>query len=85
MHVFIKKIAVNAGGHHCLALTNDNQVYSWGEGDDGKLGHGDRIYYDRPKLIEALKPHKIVDIACGGHHSAAITNKGQLFTWGKGR
>lgn len=41
-HVFIKKIAVNSGGKHCLALTSDNYVYSWGEGDDGKLGHGTR-------------------------------------------
>lgn len=41
-HIFIKKIAVNSGGKHCLALSADNDVYSWGEGDDGKLGHGTR-------------------------------------------
>lgn len=40
--VFIKKISVNSGGKHCLALSADNDVYSWGEGDDGKLGHGNR-------------------------------------------
>lgn len=39
-HVFVKKVAVNSGGKHCLALSADNDVYSWGEGDDGKLGHG---------------------------------------------
>lgn len=44
-HVFIKKVAVNSGGRHCLALSADNDVYSWGEGDDGKLGHGNRRYY----------------------------------------
>lgn len=27
----------------------------------------------------------MIDIACGGAHSAAITSSGQLFTWGKGR
>lgn len=26
------------------ALTADGEVYSWGEGDDGKLGHGDRRF-----------------------------------------
>lgn len=40
---------------------------------------------DRPKIIEALQGFEIVDIACGGAHSAAITSSGQLFTWGKGR
>ncbi|KAF5273445.1 hypothetical protein FQA39_LY07462 [Lamprigera yunnana] len=84
-HVFIKRVAVNSGGKHCLALTADNDVYSWGEGDDGKLGHGSRNGCERPKLIEALQGYEIVDIACGGAHSAAITSSGQLFTWGKGR
>ncbi|OXU31335.1 hypothetical protein TSAR_012680, partial [Trichomalopsis sarcophagae] len=84
-HVFIKKVAVNSGGKHCLALSSEGHVYSWGEGDDGKLGHGNRITYDRPKLIEALLGTEIVDIACGGHHSAAISSAGWLYTWGKGR
>lgn len=41
-HVFIKKVAVNSGGKHCLALSAEGEVYSWGEGEDGKLGHGNR-------------------------------------------
>ncbi|XP_011304625.1 E3 ubiquitin-protein ligase HERC2 [Fopius arisanus] len=84
-HVFIKKLAVNSGGKHCLALSSEGHVYSWGEGDDGKLGHGNRMSYDRPKLIEALLGTEVVDIACGGHHSAAISSAGLLYTWGKGR
>lgn len=27
----------------------------------------------------------IVDVACGGFHSAAISRYGHLYTWGKGR
>lgn len=44
-----------------------------------------RSSYEKPKLIEALQGYEIVDVACGGAHSAAITSSGQLFTWGKGR
>ncbi|XP_056632300.1 E3 ubiquitin-protein ligase HERC2 isoform X1 [Diorhabda sublineata] len=84
-HVYIKKIAVNSGGKHCLALSADNDVYSWGEGDDGKLGHGNRLAYEIPKLVEALQGYEIIDVACGGAHSAAITSSGRLYTWGKGR
>ncbi|RWS12697.1 E3 ubiquitin-protein ligase HERC2-like protein [Dinothrombium tinctorium] len=84
-HVFVKKVAVNSGGKHSLALTADGDVYSWGEGDDGKLGHGNKSSLDRPKLIEALCGKGVVDIACGGAHSAAITANGELYTWGKGR
>lgn len=66
----------------CLDSGN---VYSWGEGEDGKLGHGNRVNYDRPKLIEALSGIGIVDIACGSAHSAVITSSGHVMTFGKGR
>ncbi|XP_049844846.1 E3 ubiquitin-protein ligase HERC2 [Schistocerca gregaria] len=84
-HVFIKKVAVNSGGKHCLALSAEGEVYSWGEGDDGKLGHGNRSSCDRPRVVEALRGKEIVDIACGGAHSAAITSRREVYTWGKGR
>ena len=60
------------------------QVFSWGEGEDGKLGHGNRVSYDKPKLIESLKSKRIRDIACGSSHSAAITSSGELYCWGLG-
>ena len=41
-HVHIKKVAVNSGGKHALSLSIEGEVYSWGEGEDGKLGHGNR-------------------------------------------
>lgn len=41
-HVFIRKVAVNSGGKHCLALSSEGELYSWGEAEDGKLGHGNR-------------------------------------------
>ena len=40
----IKKVAVHSGGRHAMALTVDGKVFSWGEGDDGKLGHFSRVY-----------------------------------------
>jgi E3 ubiquitin-protein ligase HERC2 len=48
-HVVIKKVAVNSGGKHCLALSSDGEVYSWGEAEDAKLGHGNRTPCDRPR------------------------------------
>lgn len=32
-----------SGGRHAMALTVDGKVFSWGEGDDGKLGHFSRM------------------------------------------
>ena len=80
----IKKVAVHSGGKHALALTQDGKVFSWGEGEDGKLGHGNRSSLDKPRLIDSLKSKRIRDIACGSGHSAAIASNGELYTWGLG-
>ena len=49
--MFIKKVAVNSGGKHCLALSSEGEVYSWGEAEDGKLGHGNRRYYEKTSFL----------------------------------
>ena len=73
-----------AGDGHCLAITNTGQVYSWGEGSYGRLGHGDTVTVKNPKRIEAFKDHVVVQVSSGSRHSAAITSDGVLFTWGSG-
>lgn len=60
------------------------QVYSWGEGEDGKLGHGNRITLEAPRLIESLAGERVISIACGSAHSACVTARGHLYTWGLG-
>ena len=65
-HYSIKQIAVNAGGKHCLALTTDGEVFSWGEAEDGKLGHGNRYVcalYSSGKMI-LIKMLRLYVILC---------------------
>lgn len=80
----VKKVAVHSGGKHAMAITLDGKIFSWGEGEDGKLGHGNRLTLEKPKQIESLKTKRIRDVACGSAHSACITSQGELFTWGLG-
>ena len=62
----------------------ETQVYSWGNGDGGRLGHGDNAPREQPTLVTALQGNKVVKISCGSTYSAAITAQGELYTWGKG-
>ncbi|XP_049850064.1 regulator of chromosome condensation-like [Schistocerca gregaria] len=77
-----------AGQHHTLLLTQDGQVYSWGRGDYGQLGHGDTDPQPYPKKVEAferlLKGDKVVQISTGGHHCLATTQNGEVYAWGFG-
>lgn len=61
----IVMIAAHVEGKHYMALDKDGVVYSWGNGDGGRLGHGDTVAKDEPTVIEALNGKDIVTIECG--------------------
>ncbi|KRT81777.1 Regulator of chromosome condensation repeat containing protein [Oryctes borbonicus] len=81
----IKKISSSKGSDgHTLALTEDGFVYSWGDGDYGKLGHGNYVTHKQPKLVKGPFADKVVKcIHAGYRHSAAVTEDGLLYTWGE--
>lgn len=62
------EISCRADGKHYLALTSDGEVYSWGVGDGGRLGHGDNFARPEPTKIQALANHNILSIAAGGSY-----------------
>jgi len=39
---------------------------------------------DSVHLVSSLELEFITDIACGESHSMALSNKGEVFTWGGG-
>ena len=77
-------VAVSAGGARNLAITADGSLWSWGDGRDGKLGHGDEQRQLLPKKVEAFTGQRVVAVSAGIRHSLAITADGAVFTWGKG-
>ena len=77
-------VAVSAGFAHNLAFTADGALWSWGGGQDGRLGHGNTQNQPLPKKIEALAGQRIVAVAPGYFHSIATTADGTLWSWGDG-
>ena len=77
-------VAVSAGGAHSLAITADGSVWSWGDGDGGKLGHGDEQNQLLPKKVEAFAGRRVVAVSAGFGYSIAITADGSVWSWGRG-
>ncbi|XP_018392854.1 PREDICTED: RCC1 and BTB domain-containing protein 1-like [Cyphomyrmex costatus] len=83
----IKTFACGSGPN-VLALTKDGKIYSWGGNEWGELGTGSYDLVDTPTLInmptleDDMDTMHVVDIACGSHHSVALTESGKVYTWG---
>lgn len=76
--------SVACGGHHSAIIAEPaGQLMTWGGGAFGKLGHGNRLAQTTPKLVAAIQNKKLVQVSLGPHHSAALTQKGEVYTWGQ--
>ena len=68
-----------------MAVTNDGDVYTWGCGWGGRLGHGAGQEFVNPgqgvpKKVEGLC--NVTDIAAGEVHALAVTGGGAVYSWG---
>ncbi|RRT85941.1 hypothetical protein B296_00006414 [Ensete ventricosum] len=50
---------IACGAYHVAVLTSRSEVYTWGKGSNGRLGHGDAEDRKTPTLVEALKDRHV--------------------------
>ncbi len=79
-HQKIKKIS--SGLEHVVTLNSNGDVWSFGCGLRGQLGHGDVRSHEQPILVEALAGVKIVDISCGNFHTMVVSSFGDVYSFG---
>ena len=73
---------VVCGDKHTLILTDDGEVLACGVGEQGRLGTSDVGIAWQPQTLETLLEETVVDLACGGDSSYALTEKNEVFVWG---
>ena len=86
---------VRVGIDHTMAITWDNELYTWGRGTHGQLGHGGRWVSptgdgdpypehnrDIPTRVK-LGTYDWIDVAGGWAHTVALRADGSI--WGAGR
>ncbi|KAK2839612.1 hypothetical protein Q5P01_013352 [Channa striata] len=60
----------------------ETEVWSWGRGSEGQLGHGDQLARLQPLCIKSLMGAEVIKVAAGSHHSLALTAQCQVYSWG---
>ncbi|XP_051180903.2 ultraviolet-B receptor UVR8 [Lolium perenne] len=83
----VKIVRVSCGEYHAAAISENGEVYTWGLGSMGQLGHCSLQSGDKeliPRRVVALEGIVTTDVSCGGVHSCAVTEGGALYAWGGG-
>ncbi|XP_060035470.1 RCC1 domain-containing protein 1 isoform X2 [Erinaceus europaeus] len=70
------------GSEHALLLDAAGQVFSWGAGRHGQLGHGTLEAEPEPRPLEALQGLSVARVAAGGWHSVCVSESGDIYIWG---
>ena len=88
-------VQVACGASHVLAVTLEHQVFSWGRGDNGRLGLGHQDSCSVPtevfvndKFEENCDPQsefKPCGVMCGIDCSMILTTSGKLLATGNNR
>ena len=58
------------------------EIFTWGDGRAGQLGHGDGKGRALPTLVQPLHGHHVASVACGGAFTVAVGAGGALFAFG---
>ncbi|KAK3573274.1 hypothetical protein QTP86_019228 [Hemibagrus guttatus] len=75
--------SISCGEAHTAVLTKTGEVYTFGEGSHGQLGHNSTDNELLPKKVDRVDgPAK--QVTCGSHHTLVLMPSGILFTFGRG-
>ncbi len=82
----IRCVCVAAGELHSAAVSVDGDLYTWGDGFCGQLGHGDKGPCVAPQQVTrgGLEDECVANVALGARHSLAVTEDGEVFSFGLG-
>ncbi|KAF5838268.1 hypothetical protein DUNSADRAFT_3183 [Dunaliella salina] len=72
---------------HAALVSCAGELYTWGYGKDGNLGHGSLKSLSSPRRVLGgwvPKGEGVRGLSCSDGCTAAVTSDGSLYTWGRG-
>ena len=68
-------VDVECGQNYTLILTKEGELYSFGKGKTGVLGHADNKTLTQPELVEGLLGKQVVKMSAGYTHCAVLVDE----------
>jgi alpha-tubulin suppressor-like RCC1 family protein len=76
------------GPRHSTVVTDDGDLYTFGQGTWGALGHGneEKVDYTAPKKVDYFerKGKKVQEAVAGRYHTLVLTEDHEVYTFGYG-
>lgn len=73
--------AISFGEGHAAGVSGEGEVFTWGKNDLGQVGQNVGHDKDVPTKMEILKGWDVRALACGAHHTVALTPE-DVISWG---
>ncbi|KAG2441550.1 hypothetical protein HXX76_003171 [Chlamydomonas incerta] len=77
-------VRVACAPRHAALITRKGELYTWGFGKNGNLGHGWCTNLASPRLVPRMSGKGVRAVACGEGATAAISADMRLYMWGSG-
>jgi len=76
--------AIRCGSHYNLAISRDNDLYTWGQNLFLQCGHEKSELIGRPYKVDFKDPSvKLLDVGAGTHTTIALDTSGRLWSFGR--
>ncbi|KAG1701044.1 hypothetical protein DVH05_011287 [Phytophthora capsici] len=75
-------LKVDCGDAHCVGLTIEGGLVTWGRGGSGQQGRGNISDTFSPTIVTKLTGTRWRDVAAGENWSMALSIDGQVWSWG---
>jgi E3 ubiquitin-protein ligase HERC2 len=73
---------VRAGDNTSFSIGENGELFSWGHGRYGVLGHGDALDQLSPKRVEALLGVRVSTVSAHYFHALVLAGDGLVYAWG---
>ena len=72
---------ISSGYAYNCVISEDGDIYSWGAGENGRLGLGDTDNRSKPTLVNS--DVKFKSVACGSTFTVALSTDNEIYSWGQ--
>lgn len=73
---------VSSGFQHTAAVDKYCNVFTWGQANHYRLGHGDEVDATVPRQVDELDGWGVKSVQLGLYHSVALTDRDTVYAWG---